>query len=59
MGTTTTIQGAFLLAAIGASTTISPFPYQFNPLKNTSIFAKYQNIDAFNGNKNYQIIERK
>ncbi len=50
MGTVTTIRGVFLLAALGASNTIAPLPYQYNPM-NTSVFGSYNEIKEFN--KNY------
>jgi len=49
MGTVTTLKGVFLLAAIGASNTIAPLPYQYNPIY-TSVIGIYDEIKELNEN---------
>jgi hypothetical protein len=49
MGTATTLKGVFLLAALGASNTIAPLPYQYNPIY-ASVIGKYYEIKELNEN---------
>lgn len=47
MGTGSTLSGIFLLAALGASNTNAPLPYQFNPLEIT-VTPDYREIKEYN-----------
>ncbi len=49
MGTATTFDGIFLLGALGASNTIMPLPYQYNPI-DASVIGKYSEIKVLNEN---------
>lgn len=47
MGTVSTISNVFLLAALGASSTNAPLPYQYNPMDITMV-GNYREISEYN-----------